>query len=423
MTVILVFALAFLLLAWGVLWHNSSLFVPTLSHGPRGQRRVALTFDDGPDPRLTPLVLDLLAREGVKATFFCAGESARRHPELVRRMHREGHLVANHSYDHDWRMNFWNPRRVARSVLRGEAVLRRLTGQAPRFYRTPVGVKSPPQALVGWRLGLTFVGWQHSARDGGRFRLKPERVRRLGERAQGGDTLLLHDGKWGVPDHAPVVRQAAEVYAQALPALIATLRRRGLEPARLDHVLGVDGALAPAERRARHGLVGTGRLGPSRGLLERLVREHMTPTQLAVATGVGVFVGSTPLFGLHALLGLALSVRLRLNKLAVFLGTNVSNPVSGPVVAFANIQVGCRLLTGRWLGETPEQWQEASLASLGNDALLYWLVGFPIASSLLALAAAVLSYPLFRLLSARAPATNAPLPSAGGGADPGDRSS
>ncbi len=94
-----------------------------------------------------------------------------------------------------------------------------------------------------------------------------------------------------------------------------------------------------------------------------------------------------------------------------------------PAIPFANIQVGGRLLTGRWLGETPEQWQEASLASLGNDALLYWLVGFPIASSLLALAAAVLSYPLFRLLSARVPATNAPLPSAGGGADPGDRRS
>ncbi len=394
---LLVFGVVFLALAWGVVWHNSSLFAPTLSRGPRRQRLVALTFDDGPDPRLTPLVLDLLARAGVKATFFCVGQSARRHPELVRRMHAEGHLVANHSYHHDWRMNLWHPRRVARSVLRGQAALKRLTGAAPRFYRTPVGIKSPAQALVGWRLGLTFVGWRHSARDGGRFRLGAERLRRLGERARPGDTLLFHDGKWGVADDSPVLRQAMEVYAAHLPALIATLRSRGLEPARLDQVLSVSGVLDPAERGTRPRLMGKGWLGVSKELLRRLVREHATPSQLAVATGVGVFVGSSPLFGLHALLGLALAVRLRLNKLAVFLGTNVSNPVSGPFVVFANIQVGCRLVTGRWLGASPDQWQGVSLLSLGNDALLYWVVGFPVASSLLALLSALLSYPVFRL--------------------------
>ncbi len=87
----------------------------------------------------------------------------------------------------------------------------------------------------------------------------------------------------------------------------------------------------------------------------------------------------------------------------MFLGTNVRNPVSGPFVVFANIQVSCRLVTGRWLGASPEQWQDVPLLSLGNDALLYWVVGFPVASSLLALFAAAPSYPVFRLARVRPP--------------------
>jgi len=400
---LLAFGVVFLVLVWGVLWHNSSLFAPTLSRGSPDAPRVALTFDDGPDPRLTPLVLDILAQTKVKATFFCVGQSARQHPELVRRMHREGHLVANHSYHHDWHMNLWHPRRVARTVLRSEAVLKRLTGFVPRFYRTPVGIKSPAQALVGWRLGLTLVGWRLAARDGGRFRLRPERLRRMGERARAGDILLVHDGKWGAADSAATLHQSAEVFATYLPVLIETLRRRGLQPERLDTVAGVSGDLDPAERRANNPLVGKGWLDTSRALLRRLAREHATPAQLAVATGVGVFIGSSPLFGLHALLGLALAVRLRLNKLAVFLGTNVSNPLSGPLVIFVNIQVGCRLLTGAWFGTAPDPWNGVSLVAASNDAMFYWIVGFPLASSCIGLLAALLSYPVFRLFRTRTP--------------------
>ncbi len=88
------------------------------------------------------------------------------------------------------------------------------------------------------------------------------------------------------------------------------------------------------------------------------------------------------------------------------LGTNVSNLVSRPFVVFANIQVGCRLVTGRWFGASPEQWRGVSLATLGNDALLYRIVGFPVAATLVALLSALLSYPAFRLFRARPLAVN-----------------
>lgn len=401
---LLVVGAVFLVLAWGVLWPNSSLLVPTLARGPRGQPRVALTFDDGPDPRITPLVLDLLAGQDVQATFFCIGALARRHPELVRRIHREGHLVANHSLGHDWRMNFWFPRRVLRSIAGGGRILRRLTGVTPLFYRAPVGIKSPAQALMGWKLGIAFVGWTRSARDGGPFLLRPDALRRLGARSRPGDILLLHDGKWGVADDAPALPTTREVYAAHLPALIEGLRGRGLEPVRLDELLGAEASLAPADRRLRKRLFTGGWVRTSRNVLRHLATEHATPSRLALATALGVFVGSSPLFGLHAPLGLLFAVRLRLNKLAVFLGTNISNPVTGPLVIFANIQTGCRLLTGHWLGSSVMPWASPSLASWGNKILLYWVVGFPVASSAVALAAGLVSYPVFCLGRSRAAA-------------------
>lgn len=390
-----------LVFAWAIFWHNSSLLIPTLSHGPRNQPRVALTFDDGPDPRITPLVLDILARQGVRATFFLVGDMARRHPELVHRIHHEGHLVANHSREHDWRMNFWRPRGVMRSIVRGERMLQRLVGYAPRFYRGPVGIKSPAHALVGWVLGVDFVGWTRTARDGGAFLLQPARLRHIAETSRPGDTILMHDGKWGVADDNPSIAMTRERYAAHLPAVIERLRARGLQPVRLDELYGLSESLDPARRRAWRGRGAGGWLDRGRKFLGNLRNEHATPCRLALATAIGVFVGSSPLLGLHAQLGLACAVKLRLNKLAVFLGTNISNPLTGPFVIFLNIQTGCRLLTGRWLAISPEHYRGISPLSVGNTILVYWAVGFPLAGFLLAMATALVSYPVFRKLKSR----------------------
>lgn len=400
MPVLFVFCAVFAVGAWAVLWRNSSLLIPTVARGSRKKPGVALTFDDGPDPRITPVVLDILAQEGVRATFFCVGDLAQRHPDLVRRIHAEGHLIGNHSREHDWRMNLWHPRRVGRSMARCQRILERLTGYRPRFYRAPVGIKSPAQALVGWRLGMTFVGWTRSAHDGGGFLLRPAALRRLAARSRPGDIILLHDGKWQIADRDSLIRATTKTYASDLQALITHIRARGLNPVRLDELLGISGALEPsASRPLLRGFAG-GWFGTCRRLCRYLKTEHATPYKLALATAVGVFVGSSPLFGLHALLGLACAVRLRLNKLAVFLGTNISNPVTGPFVIFLNIQTGCRLLTGHWFGFSPGQFHDMSIRSVSGKILIYWTVGFPVASSLLAVLTVLVSYPVYRVLRA-----------------------
>ena len=108
----------FVVFAWGVFWHNSSLFGQTIYRGPGKVSHVALTFDDGPHPEFTPLILDILRDKNVKATFFCVGYLAEKYPEIVKRINEEGHLVANHSYEHNYKINFWGPKRVSKSLIR-----------------------------------------------------------------------------------------------------------------------------------------------------------------------------------------------------------------------------------------------------------------------------------------------------------------
>jgi uncharacterized protein (DUF2062 family) len=136
-------------------------------------------------------------------------------------------------------------------------------------------------------------------------------------------------------------------------------------------------------------------------MARQLMLEHGSPLRLAAGIALGVIVGCTPMFGLHMLLGLVLAIKLRLNKLAVMLGTHVTNPLTGPLVILANIQVGCRLLTGHWMRLPAGGLHSQSIFAYGNQILLYWVAGFPVATTAVALASAGACYPVFRWLRTR----------------------
>src|SRR5262249_29622871 len=133
------------LFADGVARPGSSVLYPTVTHGPRDGRCVALTFDDGPDPEVTPAVLDALARHGARATFFSVGRCVEARPELAHRILAEGHELGNHSWRHSSWEPFSTPRAQIAEMERGERALAKIaaSGAAP-LYRAPFGVKSPP---------------------------------------------------------------------------------------------------------------------------------------------------------------------------------------------------------------------------------------------------------------------------------------
>lgn len=211
---------------WGVVSIRSGLFGPARTRGSGTRPEVALTWDDGPDPDSTPALLDLLRARGVRGCFFCVGERARAHPQLVRRIADEGHLVGNHSQRHAWGTNFLGTSALALELSQAQACLAEASGQLPRYYRPPVGLMNHAVDGATRAVGLEVIGWSVRSLDTTRRRAPERVVRRVLARVHPGALVLLHDG--GLP--------AARVVAIA-SGILDGLAARGLTARRLDEVL------------------------------------------------------------------------------------------------------------------------------------------------------------------------------------------
>ncbi|WP_374565627.1 polysaccharide deacetylase family protein [Ideonella sp.] len=195
---------------------------------PAAVRRgeVAITIDDGPDPEVTPRVLDLLDQAGVKATFFCIAEKVARHPLLAREIVARGHDLQNHSSAHRHTFAFLGPNGYAAELAQAQQTIETITGHRPRFFRAPAGVRNCFLDPVMRQFGLTLVSWTRRGFDTRRA-LPRQVLRRLTQRLAAGDILLLHDGNAGLsPSGEPLI-------LSVLPALIERCRAAGLRPVRL----------------------------------------------------------------------------------------------------------------------------------------------------------------------------------------------
>ena len=226
------------LLAAAVVWPRGRVFGANLVQLPaaaaaRGE--VSLTFDDGPDPEVTPRVLDLLDRHQAKASFFCVGEMAEAYPAIVRDIVRRGHGVENHSHRHSHAFAFYGLAGLRRDVESAQATLTGICGRQPRFFRAPMGMRSPLLDPVLAKCGLRYVSWTRRGFDS--IHRNPEKVlRRLAGGLAAGDILLLHDG--GLSLRA---RSDDSVVLAVLPALLDRIKANGLKSVTLSAALG-DGA-------------------------------------------------------------------------------------------------------------------------------------------------------------------------------------
>ncbi len=232
-------ALLAVLLADGIVRPGSKLAYPTVSHGSRKGPFVALSFDDGPDPDVTPRVLDALAQYGARATFFTIGRSLQEHPQLARRLAAERHELGNHSWAHSRWQNFFGARHQAHEIERGAQAITALTGGRTRpLFRPPVGLRTPPLVLAAWRLQLTLVTWSLHSHD---TRLSdPQRIaQRVLKKIRPGDIVLMHDGHDLSGRHRPAG-------AQALPRILQGLREKGLQCVTVSELLRASGARPPS---------------------------------------------------------------------------------------------------------------------------------------------------------------------------------
>jgi peptidoglycan/xylan/chitin deacetylase (PgdA/CDA1 family) len=171
-------------------------------------KEIALTFDDGPDPVYTPRLLDLLKRKGAKATFFVVGENAERYPDIIARIHAEGHVIGIHNYVHhtNW---FMRPRTVKRQIHRTSDVIKRITGARPMYYRPPWGIINVFDfANLGY---LQIVLWTSLFGDW-RKRVNADKLyKRMKSKLKPGQVFLLHDcgSTFGADRDAPANTIAA----------------------------------------------------------------------------------------------------------------------------------------------------------------------------------------------------------------------
>ena len=214
------------------LWPRSTWLGPNVRRLPATPRPAwALTIDDGPDPEVTPAVLDLLAEHDVKATFFCIAERARAQPRLLRRIVDAGHSVQNHSAHHRHHFSLFGPRALEREIGAAQAILGDLSGQRPHCFRAPAGLRNPMLDPVLHKLDLHLVSWTRRGfdtrdTDAGRV------LQRLTRGLAGGDVLLVHDGHGARTPQGPVV-------LAVLPPLLQRCREAGL------HALTLAEALPP----------------------------------------------------------------------------------------------------------------------------------------------------------------------------------
>jgi len=217
--------------AYGTFAPRSSLWCPVVSRGPRDAPRIALTFDDGPWPDSTPAILGALAEARATATFFVIGRNAARWPDLLARIAGQGHILANHTFDHDHFGVFRRGRYWSDQLRRTDDLIATAAGAPPRFLRPPMGFKTGHLAAAARAAGHTLVSWTRRARDG--LRTTPERILARLAPAQPGDILALHDGV------EPNTRRDPRPTIDALPGLLRALSERGLEPVGLDRLLAL----------------------------------------------------------------------------------------------------------------------------------------------------------------------------------------
>jgi len=205
----------------GVIWRTSP-----------GLGRVALTFDDGPDPVYTPQVLDVLRTYGVKACFFVLGEKAGRYPELVDRLQSEGHEVASHGYSHVPHA-LLGPARTYREMEETSRIIEKVTGRRPRLFRPAWGLVNACMLWPRFLYGQRVVLWSFMSQDWW-HRFGAEQIARLVlRRIRDGSILVFHDSDttFGAARGSPAQMLAA------LPLILSGLQKKGLSVVNMDEIV------------------------------------------------------------------------------------------------------------------------------------------------------------------------------------------
>jgi peptidoglycan/xylan/chitin deacetylase (PgdA/CDA1 family) len=212
------------LMAWGSKSIELNFYLESHNHGDRSKKSISLTFDDGPDGQVTPLILDLLKENNVKAAFFIIGNRAAVNPEVLKRIDKEGHVIGGHSYSHHLLFDLFSS-----SVMRGELqktdnLVFSIIGKRLSLFRPPYGVTNPPIARAIRSMKYESIGWSLKSFDTVNEKAA-DIFNRIVSNLNNGDIILMHDSKpWTL---------------NVLALLIPYLKEHNFEIQRLDKLLNL----------------------------------------------------------------------------------------------------------------------------------------------------------------------------------------
>lgn len=176
--------------AYGSYQIQANYFISSVNKGKK--KSIALTFDDGPDPDFTPRILDILEEKDIKATFFVIGKKAEKYPDLLRRIHEEGHTIGNHSYSHHYLIALFSTARLTKDLERCNAFIDQTIGKRPAYFRPPFGVTNPRYSAAINNCRLSSIGWSLRSMDT-RKASKYALIETVISKLKKGDIILLHD--------------------------------------------------------------------------------------------------------------------------------------------------------------------------------------------------------------------------------------
>lgn len=215
------------------LWPRSKALGPNWTQLPDAatdRNEVALTIDDGPDPIVTPQVLDILDQYEIKATFFCIADKAAQYPELCQDIIRRGHSVENHSQHHRHYFSLLGYVGIKHELQTAQDTLTNITGQRPLFFRAPAGLRNPFLEPVLTQLQLRLATWSvrgFDTHNGDAQQVKDKLIAGL----HAGAILLMHDG------NAARTPQGTPVIVEILPAVLTSAKANDLHFVTLRHAL------------------------------------------------------------------------------------------------------------------------------------------------------------------------------------------
>jgi peptidoglycan-N-acetylglucosamine deacetylase len=208
---------------------RSSFFLPVICRGHTGQKAVALTFDDGPDPLTTPQLLEMLAQHGMKAAFFVAGQAAQRHPDLIHAILSQGHLIGNHSYSHSPFLMLHPYRKLFQEVADAQKIIMRY-GISPLAFRPPVGLTNPKLGPVLSQLGMVCITFSCRAYDRGNRQIRGLAGKIL-KKVRPDDIILLHDVRPSTIGDVPDL-------LKEMQSILSGLKKQGFSIFPLDKLIG-----------------------------------------------------------------------------------------------------------------------------------------------------------------------------------------